>query len=259
MTKHKLDQLFKDKLEHSEMVPSEVAFQKFQSKISGSKKSMVWLYIAASLSLILSFSTWFWVNTTEESVEIATINSPTNEVTSELNESEVDLTNSTTNLNSVEETDVSEVSETIVADIVEARDNMRTKIPKETIPAEADMPLTEPEELIAQDVIEKVDVQEVEMPDLILESENATIVAESEVQDLTTDVIEKSLPKVKITYISGRKKKSLVAESKVTLDSTNVKDGTFNRILNSARSLANGSLIADLRDAKENFFNKNDD
>ncbi len=259
MTKHKLDQLFKDKLEHSEIVPGGVAFQKFQNKISERKKSTGWVYIAASVSIVLSFSTWFWVNNSQESVEIASINSPTNEVISEVNEPEVDLTNSIKSLKPIEETIISEVSETIVAEVAETPDNIGPIILKETI-LKTNMPLMQPEELIAREIVEKVNnVQEVEIPDLIMKSENALIVAESEVQDVTTDVVEKSLPKVRITYISGRTKKSLVAESKVTSDSSNVKDGTFNRILNSARSLANGSLIADLRDAKENFFNKNDD
>ncbi len=264
MTKHKLDQLFKDKLEHTTVEPSSMAFEKFQNQISGKKKPLAWFYIAASVSLILGVSTWFWTKNYEESVDIASTEANIVDPIYDLDgwAEDVQQSNSALTLEQVPNASVPGSAAPLVADTKEVPSTVNVTIAqKETSPALEIIAVAQSKDLRAKEVIDKEESEALkEIPELDLESDHPVlVVATNEIEEIREPTV-KPLPKVKITFISGKKKrKSLIAEANMSADSTNVKDGTFNKILNSARSLANGSLIADLRDVKENFFNKNDD
>ncbi len=260
MTKHKLDQLFKEKLDQIEIEPSEIAFSKLQDKISGRKKPMVWFYMAASLSLVLCLSIWFWVSRSQEVVNIATADLPTEEVTSLAGRTEKVQEESSPSEETIVITEAPEMTASVIVHTTDKSKTAPTS-KKGVIPTNPQMATIESPNLAAEEVSELTteEIRQVENTELILKMENSTIVAEVS-QEVETETIERPLPKVKIIYKSGRRRnQTLVAKSIIPSDSSSVKDGAFNRILNSARSLANGSLIADLRDAKENFFNKNDD
>ena len=265
MTKHKLDQLFKDKLEHLEVSPSEAALEKFQSKINRKTKSSVYLWLAASVSLILGIALWALIKQPieETGVDMA-------QVEPEVDSPQVGTPNEPVPETSNEIEAVEEMSNEPLVATIESESDEEPVTPKESIELleettdnEVNVPIEavidpEPKTYITEVMEEDEQVID-SIENFVLTIDNEIQVADNQpiVEEVTPD--PKPLPKVRITYISGRRKNKNLAQNTAPIDSTTVKDGAINKILNSARNLANGTLIADLRDVKENFFNKNDD
>ena len=252
MTKNKLDQLFEKRLKELDVEPSVRAFEKFEQQLDGKRGRPIWFYIAAAISLLFIVSGVYWTNMNSH-LEVATLD--------------------TVEINPVEEETVSEpiVSQKNPPVAIEVNPNQKlVKVdskPVEKINHKDAQNIAEIEDNTLATVEKTVTVDEVievteEEPAIDLNSEVTTqaSLADTDQKEAVEEKVERSLPKVKITYISGRKKKNaLLAKSQVQPDTSQVKDGALNKIWNSARNLANGNLIADLRDVKENFFNKNDD
>ena len=254
MTRHKLDQVLKDKLEQLSVIPSQRANDKFESLLN-KKGTPIWWYVAASVSLVITLSWWYWSK--QDSVEMTPV------IAAEPSELK---TEAITSGNS---------------DELEVADMRIDKSPKNEV---ADIPSQNYVETLSvveeQEEDDTLKVRTTELTDVYVAVLNAELpsdsssILENNVQivsaeveeiineDISGDTLNNQpipLPVVRITFKSGKKKKTLLAESKVPSDSSQVKNGALNAILNSAKNLANGSLIADLRDAKENFFNRNDD
>jgi len=257
MTKHKLDQLFKNKLEQVEVTPSDAAFEKFSHRINDRKKGY-WYYIAASVSLLAIAAAVFWqVSENETSVQLT---DDSRSIIAKDSLRKIASDEMIAQSNSKPE----EVNEKIVFDetpaksvkvqpaikrveIIEKQNLSVAIVAKEEITTEVKEPLeTDRFNMIAQSTDSIPDISEAELIAIVEEPE-------------TEEIEVKPLPVVTITYKSGKKKKAILAENTAPRDTTNIKDGAFNKIFNSARSLADGSLIASFRDAKENLFNKNDD
>ncbi|MEQ9426430.1 MAG: hypothetical protein RJQ09_18555 [Cyclobacteriaceae bacterium] len=255
MSKHKLDSTFKKKLENVEVVPSAAAFQKFEGQLTEKKGGYIWLKVAASITILTVVAWAIFISNTNEP-QLADVTMPL--------EGSIDEETQIAS-NKIEPTNI----ETIVEDkspAALALDDNRTVEQAQIVPEieaiqkpiegkESERKALKP--MVADVTDAAVDLME-EYPDIVIAE--PVELEETLIADNSASIEEeKELPAVKIIYKRGKKSpKTYVAEAQQPTDSISVKNGGFNKIINSAKSLTDGSLIASLRDAKDDFFNKND-
>ncbi|MDA0195255.1 MAG: hypothetical protein O2887_17010 [Bacteroidetes bacterium] len=248
MNDRRIDEFFKSKLGNAEIQPNISANGKFLAQLEKRKKGFTWWKVAASIA-ILGVATWLFLSPNEISKTVEIGKSLETEAAS--TSPELIKTDGVDNLAQITdvapEVDMQEQVPLITKEIepdVEIVAHVQVAVNKATIPKEKMTENFVPEQKIEDTII--IPTLE-ELPDL---SNELQVASNEQIVD------GKELPAVRITYISGKKKRQMT-ETMAKTDTSKV--SPLNRIFIGAISLADGSLIAGLRDAKEDFFNRKND
>jgi len=250
MINRRIDEFFKNKLGNGEIQPDISVNEKFLAQLAKRRTGFIWWKVAASVA-ILGIATWVFLSPNEMPKTTEIVKSVETEATS-------------TSIALIQTDKIDNLTQiTKVAPEVKIQE----KVPQITEEVEPELEMVAsvqlavnnaqiPKEKMNENFVteQKIDDDRViptpeELPDL----SNELKVASSE-----KIVNVKKLPVVRITYISGNKKRQKQMTEAIAKTDTS-KVSPLNRIFIGAISLADGSLIAGLRDTKEDFFNRNND
>jgi len=257
MATHRLDQLFKKKLNKHTSVPSNDAWAKLEATLNPPSKKPIWIYriAAAVLLLIISGVVLYNIQFVEKDqvAEVKIQELPfvaPNENIENLIEPK-SKSNEILNTPIIEEEPQGATKQNIVVKergtlLAQVSDNSKGKKLQEvtTVAVNEQLPL---EDLIAMD-------------DAKTHIENKAFKVNNVVMPGQRQ--EKSRPKIKIIYKRGKKTQpqAMLAEN----DTTSKKKFNLNKIIDATKHITSGDLIADMRDAKDDFlsrgfdFNKSD-
>jgi hypothetical protein len=249
MATHRLDQLFKKKLNKHTSAPSNDAWAKLETTLNQPSKKPIWIYriAAAVLLLILSGVVLYNFHITETDqiadvkVEklpfVAPIENKENLIEPKSN------SNETLNTPIIEETPQRAIKSIIVIKesatmLAQDLDNRKEKEPQgvATVVVNEQLPL---EDLIAMDDAKS------HVENKAFKVNNVVMPAQKE---------EKPRPKIKIIYKRGKKiqPQAMLAEN----DTTSKKKFNLNKIIDATKHITSGDLIADMRDAKDDFLSR---
>lgn len=259
MATHRLDQLFKKKLSKHTSAPSNDAWAKLETTLNQPSKKPIWIYRIAAAVLLLIMSGVvlynFKITETGQIAEVKVEKSPLvtpNENTKNIIEPKPN-TNSNETLNTpIIEEELQNVIKPIIVIkesaimLAQDLDNRKKEAPQVVVKAivNEQLPL---KNLIAMD-------------DAKTHVENKAFKVNNVVMPVQKE--ERQRPKIKIIYKRGKKTQpqAMLAEN----DTTSKKKFNFNKIIDATKHITSGDLIADMRDAKDDFlsrgfdFNKSD-
>lgn len=248
MSTHKIDNLFKKKLSKHTIAPSSDAWAKMESALEQPAKKPVWLYYriaAAVLLLFISVIVFYQFQKTEMEQLV-----------------EVPMENS----NLEAQANILEKENKTVPQNADGNKKLNDKNSKETKNEVLKAPRII-KNLVAKQTITKepIETQEDKVPIISQPIENNFIAMEDKVNIenkefkvknvvLPKQEEKKSRPKVKIIYKRGKSPapQALLAKN----DTTSKKKFNFNKIIDVTKHITSGDLIADMRDAKDDFFSR---
>jgi hypothetical protein len=245
MATHKLDQLFKKKLNKHTSVPSVDAWARVEANLEQSSKKPIWIFYrvaAAVLFIVISGVVLYnYQNTEEKQVADVEVNETPKiaqeSIRPKLQKSEIQTP-----------TLIEEEVQKEVKQIIESK-------PKETFLAQNDTKNVEESS--------QIDIKEVVILDLPEENLIAMEDAKSHIENkafkvnnvvLPKQKENKPRPKVKIIYKRGKKTQPQAMLAKN--DTTSKKKFNFNSIIDATKHITSGDLIADMRDAKDDFLSR---
>ena len=222
MDQRKIDRLFREKLDTHEVVPSSQAWEKVEKQISSRNNQRGYYWIAAAVSLIMiGWFAWPSENVKNEWLPIASeINHP----------KQLDFFDFTWSIPAIKQ-------------------KAQMRIPQPVATIKNPDPLDKPVASIVKSEHSNIELYEPETM-----NESKSFVAELEEGEIFNqpispkgDELETRVARVKITYISSSKKQTLIQPE----DSSK----RFKKLFAFAENLSPGEVLADLRSAKDDFFN----
>ncbi|WP_422359331.1 hypothetical protein [Reichenbachiella sp.] len=232
------DKLFRDKLKNSPSVPKVDSWGKLEAMLDEKQKAPVFtIWRVAAAVLILLVSGWvafLWNNESPTEDQVALI-----EVSSKLIQEKEPVANEMQD----EPQLVAELDEPI------------KEVQRSTVVLKTAEPLERTQPLAKSETDKETEVMET---DEILEIEE-TQLAEAEIETPKTEnqATKKKIKSIRITYKRGSrslpKQEEMIAEQKTDTTSGN----KIKEIWEQTREIKPGELWADIRDAKDNLFQKN--
>lgn len=255
MAAHKLDQLFKRKLDKHASVPSNDAWAKMETMLDKPARKPVWFYYKVAAAILLLFITG-WVT---YSIQIDNVKESKLTVNDVISSEPIESTSK----NKLASSSSKNVKNT----------NQVLQVKKEELNPLKSKHSRNPKEQLAIDKQKKSGLKVDSQLEIILDNEvttSQTMIALNE--DVTKAPIlkkvelinakgsnndvkpkKKRLP-IKIIYKRGKKtqQKALLAQN----DTTDRKKFNFNSIIDATKNISSGDLLADIRDAKDNLFSQ---
>jgi len=249
MAAHKLDQLFKKKLDKHESEPSADAWANMEKMLSKRKKKAIWFYYKVAVAILLIMITGlityqYQLGDTEPVVL-------TDAKKGALEASEKTRLAADNSL--VEEDFLKNEAKRVRKEKTQIISPSKKLSTQKDILLVANNKLNVEENIIFQNLLEDRSIAD----ELITLNDTSIYVIPSTVmqKNSETEISPKNKRQpIRIIYKRGNKKQSraLVAQN----DTLKRKKVNFNSIIDATKNIAPGDLLADIRDAKDNFFSK---
>ncbi len=261
MTKHKIDDLFNEKLAGSEFAPSPVAWSKLESQLAQKKKKGIifWMSMAASVALLLTFG-WLVFGSEEEINQVKVIaennNEPTINIapsdTVQIEEGFPVIDNNIMEENTPEKVQIRQKNE-VEKQAKSPIDTQNTKIQKSNTPLiiiqqKSNLAVNKSPEEVQKDILETADKTIADVLDT-----NKSIATNTPVEQIKAP--SKESGSIKLVYTL----KPSVSTESIAQGTKKEKNSPFKKVVTFAKNVKeNPKGIGHLRNAKNNFlsFNK---
>ncbi len=258
MAAHKLDQLFKKKLNKHVSEPSDEAWNKMEAMLDQPTSKSIWFYykVAAAITLLMIVG-WATYKLQLGDIRNGKLAEIDREIIEDVAQNNPLITKKT------------EKVETITTERINQNSVVKERLPKTESFQKKQIAL-QPQEAI---IVEQNIVKEKEVPvveEIINQDEEMLAINETsgyspekveslnnqpEQQEKQETSSEKKRKPIRIIYKRGKRKtqpQTMLAEN----DTTNRKKFNFNSIIDATKNITSGDLLADIRSAKDDFFSQ---